>query len=102
MFYRTSSPSGPLPKKKRKKFETNNQAKLIREKNNKRKDIVTENVHKRTYISHERKSAAKGQRQTEGVFLVKTKNVFVPVKRDNSGNIYSRISTVPRGSERSE
>ena len=36
------------------------------------------------------------------MFLVKTKNVFVPVKRDNSVNTYSRISTVPQGSERSE
>ena len=39
---------------------------------------------------------------TWGVFLVKTKNAFVPVERDNSVNTYSRISTVPRGSERSE
>ena len=39
---------------------------------------------------------------TLGVFLVMTKNAFVPVKRDNSVNTYSRISTVPRGSERSE
>ena len=38
----------------------------------------------------------------KGVFLVTTKNAFVPVKRDNSVNTYSRISTVPRGSERSE
>ena len=38
----------------------------------------------------------------QGVFLVKMKNAFVPVKRDNSVNTYSRISTVPRGSERSE
>jgi len=38
----------------------------------------------------------------KGVFLVKTKNAFVPVARDNSVNTYSRISTVPRGSERSE
>ena len=36
---------------------------------------------------------------TKGVFLVKTKNAFVPVKRDNSMNTYSRISTVPLGSE---
>ena len=39
---------------------------------------------------------------TSGVFLVKTKNAFAPVKRDNSVNTYSRISTVPCGSERSE
>ena len=38
----------------------------------------------------------------EGVFLVSTKNAFVPVKRNNSVNTYSKISTVPRGSERSE
>ena len=37
-----------------------------------------------------------------GVFPVKMKNAFEPVKRDNSMNTYSRISTVPRGSERSE
>ena len=30
-----------------------------------------------------------------GVFLVMTKNAFVPVKCDNSVNTYSRISTVP-------
>ena len=30
----------------------------------------------------------------KGVFLVKTKNAFLPVKRDNSVNTYSRISTV--------
>ena len=30
------------------------------------------------------------------------KNAFPPVKRDNSVNTYSRISTVPQGSERSE
>ena len=40
--------------------------------------------------------------QTKGVFLVKTNNAFVPVKRDNSVNTYSRFSTVPQGSERSE
>ena len=38
----------------------------------------------------------------KGVFLVSAKNAFVPVKRDNSMNTYSRISTLPRGSERSE
>ena len=38
----------------------------------------------------------------KGVFLVCAKNAFVPVKRDNSMNTFSRISTVPRGSERSE
>ena len=43
-----------------------------------------------------------GSRATKGVFLVKMKNAFVPVKRDNSVNTYLRISTVPRGSERSE
>ena len=37
-----------------------------------------------------------------GVFLVKTKNAFVPVKRDHSVNTYLRISTVPRGSEQNE
>ena len=31
----------------------------------------------------------------KGVFLVMTKNAFEPVKRDNSVNTYSRISTVP-------
>ena len=36
------------------------------------------------------------------VFLVKMKNAFVPVKRVYSVNIYSRISTVSQGSERSE
>ena len=36
---------------------------------------------------------------TKGVFLVKMKNAFEPVKRDYSVNTYSRISTVPRGSE---
>jgi len=35
----------------------------------------------------------------KGVFLVCAKNAFVPLKRDNSVNTYSRISTVPRGSE---
>ena len=39
---------------------------------------------------------------TPGVFLVKMKHAFEPVKRDNSVNTYSRISTVPRGSEQSE
>ena len=39
---------------------------------------------------------------TQGVFLVKIKNAFVTVKRVYSMNTYSRISTVPRGSERSE
>ena len=39
---------------------------------------------------------------TQGVFLVKMKKAFVPVKRDHSVNTYSGISTVPRGSERSE
>ena len=41
-------------------------------------------------------------RNFKGVFLVSAKNAFLPVKRDNSVNTYSRISTVPRGSERSE
>ena len=40
--------------------------------------------------------------QILGVFLVKMKNAFVPVKRDNSVNTHSRISTVPRGSEQNE
>jgi len=35
----------------------------------------------------------------KGVFLVSAKNEFVPFKRDNSVNIYSRISIVLRGSE---
>ena len=43
-----------------------------------------------------------GLNEILGVFLVSAKNAFVPVKHDNSVNIYSRISTVPRGSERSE
>ena len=34
---------------------------------------------------------------TKGVFLVKMKNAFEPVKRNYSVNTYSRISTVPRG-----
>jgi len=38
----------------------------------------------------------------KSVFLVSAKNAFVPLKRDNSVNTCSRISTVPRGSERSE
>ena len=38
----------------------------------------------------------------KGVFLVSPKNACVPVKRDNNMNTYLRISTVPRGSERSE
>ena len=38
----------------------------------------------------------------KGVFLVKMKNAYEPVKCDNSGNTYSRISTVPRGSEQSK
>ena len=37
-----------------------------------------------------------------GVFLVTNENAFPPVKRNNSVNTYSRISTVPRGNERSE
>ena len=37
----------------------------------------------------------------KGVFLVSAKNAFVPVKHDKSVNTHSRISTVPRGSERS-
>ena len=39
---------------------------------------------------------------SEGVFLVTTRIAFVPVKRDLSMNTDSRISTVPRESERSE
>ena len=38
----------------------------------------------------------------KGVFLVSAKNAFVPLERNHSVNTYSRISTVPRGSERSE
>ena len=41
-------------------------------------------------------------KSNQGVFLVSAKNAFVPVERDNSVNTYSRFSTVPRGSERSE
>ena len=37
-----------------------------------------------------------------GVFLVMTKNAFLTIKRDYIVNTYSRISTVPRGSERSK
>ena len=40
--------------------------------------------------------------RNKGVFLVKTNNAFVPVKRHNSVNTYSRFSTVPWGSEQSE
>ena len=36
------------------------------------------------------------------VFLVETKNTFILAKRVLSVNTHSRISTVPRGSERSE
>ena len=43
-----------------------------------------------------------GSLWTLGVFLLTTKNAFVPVKRDNSVDTYLRISTVPWGSERSE
>ena len=39
---------------------------------------------------------------SEGVFLVKMKNAFIPFERIYSMNKYSRISTVPRGSEGSE
>ena len=42
------------------------------------------------------------RRDFVGVFLVKMKNAFVPVKCDHSVNTYLRYSTVPRGSERSE
>ena len=38
-------------------------------------------------------------RSSKGVFLVKMKNAFVPVKRDNIVYIYSRISSAQRGSE---
>jgi len=38
----------------------------------------------------------------KSVFLVSAKNAFVPLKRDNNVITNSRISTVPRGSERSE
>ena len=37
-----------------------------------------------------------------GVFQVKMKDAFDPVKRDHSVNTYSRISTLPPGSEGSE
>ena len=37
---------------------------------------------------------------SQGVFLVKMKNAFVPVKRVYSVNTHSRISTVSQGSER--
>ena len=36
------------------------------------------------------------------VFLVTTKNAFVPIERVYSVNMYSRISTIRQGSERSE
>ena len=39
---------------------------------------------------------------SKGVFLVTTTNAIFPVDRDNSMNTDSWISTVPRGSERSE
>ena len=40
-------------------------------------------------------------KEREGVFLVKMKNAFVPVKRVYySVNTHSRISTVSQGSER--
>ena len=42
------------------------------------------------------------RRAGKGVFLVKMKNAFVPIERVYSMNTYSRISTVPRGRERSE
>ena len=48
------------------------------------------------------RNAQRSASQSKGVFLVKMKNVFVPVKRVYSVNTYSRISTVPRGSEGSE
>ena len=35
----------------------------------------------------------------EGVFLVTMQNAFVPVERIYSVNTFSRISTVPRGTE---
>ena len=35
------------------------------------------------------------ERERKGVFLVSTKNAFVPMKRDNSVNTYSKISTAP-------
>ena len=38
----------------------------------------------------------------KGVFLVKVKDAFVPVRRVDSMNTYSRISTVPRWSKQSE
>ena len=37
-----------------------------------------------------------------GVFIVTAKNMFLPIERVISVNIYSRISTIPQGSERSE
>ena len=36
---------------------------------------------------------AKGCYSILGMFLVKTNNAYVPVKRDNSMNTYSRISS---------
>ena len=42
------------------------------------------------------------KRQSQGVFLVKTRISIVPLNRDHSVNTDSWISTVPRGSERSE
>ena len=40
--------------------------------------------------------------EIQGVFLVKMKNAFVPVKRDDGVNKYSRISTALRRSEQNE
>ena len=39
---------------------------------------------------------------SQGVFVLMTKNVFVPVKLIDSVNTYSRISTVPQVSKVSE
>ena len=39
------------------------------------------------------------ERERKGVFLVKKKNTFIPVKRVYSVNTYFRISIVSRGSE---
>ena len=47
-------------------------------------------------------AAVQRQELVAKITQVSAKNAFVPVKRDNSVNTYSRISTVPRGSERSE
>ena len=62
--------------------------------NNLMRDFKTEAQRRR------RCKSMKGER--EGAFLVSAKNAFVPVKRVYSMNTFSRISTIPQGSEQSE